>query len=223
MNTEVRARARLTFAAEGPLMYVSVLDMGRLWERLLRRAGVPLAYTQGFNPHPRMQFATALPVGYSSECEVLDLLLSEELAPAALLAAIAPQCPPGLRVLSAELVPSGSPALQALVREADYVVDLWSPAEGAAVDSALAALLAREAIERQRIKKGKMATYDLRPLIHAVARTSSQDGKHRLHLVMACGPQGSGRPEDLIAELALEIDHFAIRRTALRWASDAEA
>ena len=222
MNTEVLARARLTFAAGGPLKYVSVLDMGRLWERLLRRANVPLAYTQGFNPHPRMQFATALPVGYSSECEMIDLLLSEEVAPELLVAAIAPQCPPGLRVLAAEIVPIRAPALQALMREADYAVELWSAADGAAIDGALAELLARDVIERQRIKKGKMATYNLRPLIHTATRASSEDGRHRLDLVMACGPQGSGRPEDLIAELPLGVDHYTIHRTALRWAADTE-
>ena len=52
-------RTRVTFGLAGPLVYASVLDLGRLWERLLRRAGMPLAYSRGFSPHPRFQFASA--------------------------------------------------------------------------------------------------------------------------------------------------------------------
>jgi radical SAM-linked protein len=77
MRTGVEQRLRIIYGIEGALSYASVLDIGRLWERLLHRSGMPLAYTQGFNPHPRMQFAAALAVGYTSSYEVLDLLLSE--------------------------------------------------------------------------------------------------------------------------------------------------
>jgi radical SAM-linked protein len=221
MSAETIFRARLTFAADGPLIYISVLDMGRLWERMLRRAAVPLAYTQGFNPHARMQFAAALPVGYSSACEVVDLYLAEEVAPETLLAAIAPQCPPGLHVLSAEMVDMRGAALQALVREAEYDVELWSEAGPAEVQAALAELLGRPAIERRRIKKGQMAAYDLRPLIRAIEPLSSSPGRHHLHMILACGPQGSGRPEDIVEELGLPTTQHAIQRTALRWADEA--
>jgi len=74
-----RQRLRITFAKGETLKYISHLDLARAWERALRRAGVPLAYSQGFNPRPKMAFAAALPVGYTATAEMVDILLEKPL------------------------------------------------------------------------------------------------------------------------------------------------
>ena len=148
MRTEVVARLRVTFGVDSPLSYVSVLDFGRLWERLLRRANVPIAYSQGFNPQARLQFAAALPVGYSSDCELVDLYLAEELAPEVFLALMRPQCPPGLSLIAAEVVPVKGPTPQAKMRAAEYDVALWTETGPEAVGAAIADVLGRETILR---------------------------------------------------------------------------
>jgi radical SAM-linked protein len=228
MRTEVVSRLRVTFGVDGPLSYVSVLDFGRLWERLLRRADVPIAYSQGFNPQARMQFAAALPVGYSSACELVDLYLSEDLAPEAFLAQARPQCPPGLTLLAAETVPVKGPTPQALMRSAEYDVAVWADAGPEAVHAAIADVLGRETILRlRRKKKGQMGEYDLRALIYAIqpvegGSLASDDQHHGLTMHLRCGSHGAGRPEEILDEFArgpaaLAITRRTIRRTRLIW------
>ena len=75
--TADRHRLRITFSKGDTLKYTSHLDLMRIWERSLRRAGAPLAYSSGFNPRPRLQLAAALPLGHTGEAEWLDALLEE--------------------------------------------------------------------------------------------------------------------------------------------------
>ena len=72
-------RIRITFAKQGPLRYTGHLDLHKLWERAARRAELPLAYSQGFHPQPKMNIAAALPLGFSSRCEVMDMKLEHEI------------------------------------------------------------------------------------------------------------------------------------------------
>ncbi len=216
-------RLRVTFGVDGPLRYISVLDMGRLWERLLRRAGVPLAYTQGFNPHPRLQFASALPVGYSSECELLDLWLAERMESAEFAARASDQAPQGLTILQVEEVPLRAPAPQALVHAAHYRVRLWTEAPRAEVERALGQLLAQPSIVRQRQKKGHLADYDLRPLIQEIRYVSSAGGCHELYMILRAGAEGSGRPEEVLNALGLQGTQYTIRRVRLIWGGNKEA
>lgn len=215
-------RLRIGYRVGDPLQYVSVLDMGRLWERLLRRAGLPLAYSQGFHPHPRMQFATPLPVGYWGEAEWLDIYLRELVRVDQVLGRLAAQCPQGLTVASVEEVPLSGPNLQARMREATYRVLVWSPTGPETVQRAVETLLARERILRTRTRKGRQQEYDLRALLHEVCYESGQpngeDGwVHTLQMRARCSSQGSGRPEEALEELGLEIEHYRIHRTRLIW------
>lgn len=222
MQTNVVQRMRVTFGITEPLHYASVLDLGRLWERLLRRARVPLAYTQGFNPHPRLQFAAALPVGYTSACELLDLLLAEALQPADLLAALAPQLPLGLTVSHAEAIALQAPSPQASMRDAHYRVTVCAALGADDLRAALDALLAREQIQRERHKKGEMRPYDLRPLIGSLALVGTSGDCHTLEMVLRCGQEGSGRPEEIIDELALNTTDLTIHRYRLVWGEPPE-
>jgi radical SAM-linked protein len=217
MRTATVQRLRVTYGVTGPLCYVSVLDMGRLWERLLRRAGVPLAYTQGFSPHPRLQFAAALPVGYGSTCELLDILLAEPMEPMAFARASQNQAPAGLTVVQVEEALLADESPQARMRAADYRVLLYLPETREQIVAAMGGLLARTNILRTRLKKGQMATYDLRPLIDDLVYVSATSGGHELFMTLHCGPQGAGRPEEIIDELAWGSVPYTITRTRLTW------
>ena len=70
-------RIQITFSKQGSLRYTGHLDLHKLWERAARRAELPLAYSQGFHPQPKMNIAAALPLGFSSRCEVLDMRLEK--------------------------------------------------------------------------------------------------------------------------------------------------
>jgi radical SAM-linked protein len=217
-ETTVVQRLRVHYAVEGPMCYVSVLEQGRIWERLLRRAGVPLAYTQGYNPRPRLQLGSALPVGYASVCESIDLFLSSTMEPEALAQAIAPQLPMGLSVHAVQEVPLKAAAVQSRVREAWYEVRVWTddePESDIDIQEAIDALLARTEIPRQRHKKGRMTDYDLRPLVLDIHYHLQHDSCHLLIMRLRAGPQGSGRPEEVLDELGLADRRYRIQRREL--------
>src|SRR5512137_1345910 len=117
-------RIRITFTKTGGLIYIGNLDLYTMWERAARRAGLPLAYSQGFHPQPKIHFAAPLPLGYSSRCEVLDMRLNEELMGIDLSERLNAALPAGIRVFSIQEVDDKAPAVQTQVLFADYEVSL---------------------------------------------------------------------------------------------------
>ncbi|MBC7236447.1 MAG: DUF2344 domain-containing protein [Chloroflexi bacterium] len=208
-------RLRIVYTVEGPLRYISVLDKGSTWERLLRRAHVPMAYSQGYNPRPKLQLGTALPVGYSSECELLDVFMARRMPLDAFLSAILAERPPGLGVRQVCEVPLRALSVQARLREALYEVQVWSDVSPTSLRQAIEALMAcKEATSRRRKGKG-MVEYDLRPLILDIRHEGAQNGVHRLFMHLRNGPEGSGRPEEVLEKLGMADVRYRIHRKAL--------
>lgn len=216
-------RVRLTHARRETLRYTSHLDMQLVWERTLRRAGIPLAYSQGFNPRPRLHLASALPLGFLSRCEMTDFWLElPEGSPAPNLDRLVDEvrlaAPPGLEILSGALVPLNQPALQTQVQSAEYLACPLDPLDPARLAGAVAELLAAAALPRERHRKpgapGK--PYDLRPLIEAlqVLESDSPD-RPRLFMRLAAREGATGRPEELLAALGQEPAAWRIERTRL--------
>ncbi|MHB1319303.1 MAG: TIGR03936 family radical SAM-associated protein [Anaerolineae bacterium] len=218
------SRLRITYAVDEPLCYTSVLDMGRHWERMVRRARLPLAYTQGYHPHPRLLFAAPLPVGYRATQELLDLYVLHAVESTEASAALELQSPRGLEIGAVESVDLSGPVLQSIVLEAEYAVELWSPASPADVQRSLAAFMERAEVVRQRERKGRQQTYDLRALFSEAGYVDDRsepaqtgNNRHVLHIRARCGSSGSGRPEELIEELGIPSVHVRITRTRLIW------
>ncbi|MGZ6316725.1 MAG: TIGR03936 family radical SAM-associated protein, partial [Anaerolineales bacterium] len=117
-------RARITFSKSGPLCYIGHLDLQTLWERAARRAGLPLAYSNGFHPQAKIYFAAALPLGFSSRAEVMDMRLKTDIVLAELPGRLRAALPAGITILDVESVDEAEPALQTQVRSAEYEVDL---------------------------------------------------------------------------------------------------
>jgi len=157
-------RIRLTFRKEEPLKYISHLDLLRAWERMLRRAGLPVAYSQGFNPHMKVTIAMPLPVGCTGEREIADVIVKERLAPDRIVAALVPACPEGMAVVDAREVPLQGPALPGLIRQATYRLTLSGISEQK-VRQRVAMLLEQRQVQVQF----RDQSFDLRPLVHSVA------------------------------------------------------
>jgi radical SAM-linked protein len=213
-------RLRFSFAVQGPLRYVAVLDMGRLWERLLRRCALPLAYSQGYSPHARLQFADALPVGYASLCELVDAYFGEEVDADLALRRARAQSPLGLDVNAAAYVPLNAPKPQSLMRAAVYRVEVCGDLSLADLDAAIDRVLALDSVPRSRTRKGRQQDYDLRPLIHGVTCQQSEGGCHIMEMRLRCGSQGAGRPEEMVAALEIPVQRISICRTALIWGDE---
>ena len=118
-----RQRLRILYAKGEAIKFISHQDEFRLWERTLRRAGLPLLYKQGFNPQPFIQFASPLGVGFTGLAEPLDIVLSPPAPPDEVRARLAAKLPPGVTLHSLEEIPLKAPALQGLLIGADYTIE----------------------------------------------------------------------------------------------------
>ncbi len=206
-----RQRIRITFGKFGAMRFVGHLDLVTTWERILRRAIVPLEYTQGYNPRPRLQFAAALAVGLTSESEMFDAWLTAPLDgdfPAEWIARLDAKSPAGLRIYALDEVPITAPSLPPQVTSAEYIITPLEPALDAEELQARAEhLLAQPTIERTRRKK----TYDLRPLILRLAT----DGAGNLNAWVKTGEHGNVRPDELIDALGLTFENVRMHRHRL--------
>jgi radical SAM-linked protein len=199
MNQPVRQRLRVIFSRGEAIKYISHLDLARAWERALRRAGVPLAYSQGYNPRPKLTFAAALPVGVTAQREIMDLILDRQVMPPDFAGRLSPHLPPGLAVIQVKEVYYKLPSLQSQMRAADYRVEVaW--AEGrAALEARVADFLARAHCIRQR--RGK--SYDLRPLVASLRVGQAVAGGFALQMRLGLGPRGTARHDELMDALGL--------------------
>ncbi len=209
-------RLRITFAKGEEIKYISHLDLMRLWERALRRARVPLAYSHGFNPRPKMAVAAPLPVGFTSRGEVMDVVLERRISPFNFAKGLARHLPPGLEVLSVEEVYPKLPSLQSQVRAAEYRVTMfWDGSQekigGKLLAEQVRQLLVAEQLPRQR--RGK--DYDLRPLIEDLWVEGKEADSWVLGMRLRAGSQGTGRPDEVLDALGLAEKPHVVRRERL--------
>jgi radical SAM-linked protein len=203
-------RLRLTFAKTEAMRFTGHLDLHHTWERTFRRAGLPLAYSQGFNPHPRLNLACALPLGFTSECEVIDVWLEQEMASEQVQAALEPALPPGLRLLDLQMVDLHWPALQGELVASEYTTTLLETCPD--LERRCQSVL--EATALPRLRRGK--DYDLRPLILALqVLPPNPEGRQRLFLRLAAQEGATGRPEEVLAEMGIQSEHARTHRTRL--------
>lgn len=208
------SRYRIRFGKQGPLRYCSHLDLMRVWERVFRRAGTPLVYSQGFNPRPKLQIAAGLPLGYCSTCEVLDIWLVGDLPqPGATLSLLQAVSPPGLAVEAIHPVDLREPALQSLTRLAIYHVILGSgQVDRPVLEERVKAMLAETDIMRER--RGK--TYKLRPLIKEIEIESDDPLTLRMMLSLS-QDKGTGRPDEVLEALGIDPLSAHVTRTAIEF------
>ena len=189
----------------------------RFWERTLRRAGVPLAYSEGFSPHPRLSLAAPLAVGVTSDAELMDVYLSTAMNPKEFLQEVSAQLPAGFVVLEAEEVGMGLPSLQSEVRWAEY--DVEGPLEGTADElvAAVQRFLAAEHIPWEHLREEKVRRYDIRALVQDLKVEDVAAGRYRLGMRLRCDNTATGRPDQVAAALGLPPPD-RIHRTGLRLA-----
>jgi radical SAM-linked protein len=211
-------RIRIEFAKTEAMRFTGHLDLHRAWERSFRRAGLPLAYSQGFNPRPRLNLASALPLGFTSQSEIIDARLERELPLEEISAALEGALPPGLRLLRVEQIDLRAPSPQTELQAAEYVIALLGHG-GAELDERVRALLRERELPRQR--RGK--AYDLRPLILDLGiLPDDEEGRSRLFVRLAAREGATGRPEEVLAALGLSAADARIQRTRLVFDRDTE-
>ncbi len=204
-------RLRITFSKQDALRYTGHLDLQKIWERTARRARLKLAYSEGFHPQPKIQLASALPLGFSSRAEVADLWINSEPDLETLPAHIEANAPSGLRIIEVEPVDDRAPALQTQVTTANYEVTLLDETGEASLTRRLSALMDAESLPRER--RGK--SYDLRPLIEDLRLGKTPDGSLRLDMRLSAREGATGRPDEVLDELGIPIEAARVERTRL--------
>lgn len=223
-------RIRFEFQKVGELRFLSHLELMRALQRALRRAGIPLAFTQGFNPQPRLSLAQALAVGVEGLREPGEVELTLRMAPEEMPAAWNRQLPSELKILRAWEVPLNGPSLSAGVRGAVYQIQLapngWDPTLLTALGTteACAAFLAQESIPVEVTRKGKALALDARPFLQEFAGVGA-DGPPAWRMRLRVGPTGSVRPAAVMrtfldgrvppGDLDRMVSSLRIARTAL--------
>jgi radical SAM-linked protein len=199
-------RIRITFSKQGALRYTGHLDLHKLWERAARRAELPLAYSQGFHPQPKMNLAAALPLGFSSRCEVLDMRLEREIPLGDLSKRLNDTLPSGIQVAQIEQVDERAPALQTQVASAEYEVRMIESAFPSELKRKIESVMAAESIVRTRREK----EYDLRPLIEDLKFEADT-----IFIRLAAREGATGRPEEVLDVLGIAFEETRIERIRL--------
>jgi len=207
-----RLRIRIRRGAE--VKYISHLDIIRVWVRAFRRAGIELAYTEGFNPHPRISLASPLATGVTSDAELMDVYISDAVSPHNFTEAVNRQMPAGMEILNTYQVDAALPALQAQVTAAEYMVEVSVEEGEDPLGQALTSMLAEKQFPWQHERDTGTKCYDLRPLIEDMWIEGCKDNLARVGMRLACDSRGAGRPEQVIKALGFARP-LSVHRTRL--------
>lgn len=216
-----------TFQKTEAVRWLGHLDILRTFERAIRRAALPIAFSSGFNPRERISFASALSTGVTGAAEPAIIELTEPVAPEEIERRLGEALPPALRIGPCEEIPdAGSRDVLNAFDRADYEVVCTCPpeAEAPAIASAVCALLAQPQITIVREREGRSKPVDLRPLLHHLALSPERPTPDRVKLVMtlAIGEHGNAKPAEVITALEQHIPGISLRRAhRIRLASSA--
>jgi len=182
--------------------YISHLDFMRLVQRALRRAEIPVAYSKGFNPHPRLSFASALAVGTTSEGEYLEIILEKEMEPETLCHRMNEKLPEGIRFVKAVAIDDKAPSLMSVIERGEYLIHISGmPDEGLDAVSVIEDFLNQtEIFTIKKTKKGERHV-DIRPMIHSIDIIAQHQDGITIKALLSTGSKANLRPEQLIEAL----------------------
>lgn len=196
-------KLRVRYAKRGRLRFASHRDFQRAFERALRRAGVPMAYSAGFSPHPKVSYANAAPTGAASEAEYLEIGVAERLDPGLVAAALDRALPEGLDVV--EVVEAGPGSLADRLEASRWLVRLPGVTVGDA-EAAVAELLARDEVVVERLTKSGLRSFDVRPALVRLAAASDEEAVGQPCAILRMVVRHSVpavRPDDVLSALRL--------------------
>ncbi|MCZ7534552.1 MAG: TIGR03936 family radical SAM-associated protein [Acidimicrobiia bacterium] len=197
---------RLRFSKRGKVRWISHRDLARAFERALRVERLPLAFSEGFSPHPKVSFGLALPVGAESEAEYLDMELLREVDLATLPGRLTPALPDGVDVVAAVPLAERAPALQEAVTAVVWRVEVLGSDAGPPLSPEAFAALAGEALvsptlETARRRKGREVVDDVRPVIRRIDVVGPSARGVRCEMEMSTQPRGA-KPGEVLAAIA---------------------
>jgi radical SAM-linked protein len=212
------AKVRIRFAKLGKIRWTSHRDTARMWERAFRRVGLPLAYSQGFSPRPKVSFGLALPTGHESVAEYLDIELAADaqVDVEALPDLLSASLPAGVDTLAAAVISDRAPSLQEDVQSCTWRMAVVASEDGPALSSPALDARIRWVLEASEVvvtrqRKGTEVTDDIRPTILSLRLLNETPDGVWLDCDLATRPRGL-RPSELVAALGPSCEPRQVRR-----------
>lgn len=199
-------RYRIDYSKLEGMRYTSNLDIHKMWERTFRRAKLPLKYSQGFHPQPKIQQANPLPLGFLSKNELVDFYLEDEYSIEKLTNLLIKALPPGISINTVDRIDPSEPTLQKRTDSSEYQVLFLEEIRPNDLEEKINELLEMKSVKR--IRRGK--TYDLRPLIHLVELHRSNPPF--LRMVLSAKDGATGRPDEILNQLGIPLETTRIIR-----------
>jgi len=213
-------RVRIRYTKSGKVKFISHRDLARVFERAIHRAEIPVVYSQGFTPRPRLQFGLALANGYESDAEYLDIEIDDERLSAGgsdmaayavgLPGLLAPHLPTGVVVTAATELEQGTPSLQDAVTSCGWDFD-FADTDAEMLAAEASRLLAESELFVELERKGKQVREDLRPLLRELTVERRPSGA-LLRAELGTKPR-SVRPAELLAAMRLDERPRRVLRT----------
>ena len=202
------------FEKSARLRHIGHLDIQRAVQRALRRSGLPIAYSKGFNPHVLVTFASALSTGSAGLNEIMDVTMEEEITADLFLEKMNRAMPRDMQLKSAVCIDQKHPALMAMLNAAEYDIEILDGDKAEQMNAALPGYLAQEEIITPRKTKSGVKDVDAKPLMYGV----KGDNSH-LYATLALTERESCKPDMLINSLCAyagcELPRVMITRTRL--------
>jgi radical SAM-linked protein len=208
-------RLRVRFQRGEAVKFISHLDLTRLWQRACQRAGIPLAYSEGFSPHPRISLAAPLALGVTSEAELMDIFLARPVSPHFFMSALKRELPVGIEILQVQMVAPNQPSLQAQLRFAEYQVSLATSEKPAEIAARIDRLISLESLPWQHQRDTGPHHYDLRALVDDLWLTGCEGASCTIGMRLRSDAGGSGRPEQVSLALGFVERPELVHRTRL--------
>lgn len=213
-------KIRARFSRGEEVKYISHLDTMRTFERTVRRAGIPIAYSHGFNPRPQMSFGLPLSVGVTSNYEYIDMEMERDLSANELVEKLNNNLPRGFSVQHAEYV-NTTDSLMASIGVASYEVAI-SNSEKASFDQmkgCIDAIMGKESVLVEKESKGKIKNVDIRPYIYELKINLLNDEQMVLGMTLSAGSEFNVKPELVVKALnevcTFPVEIVKIHRTGL--------
>jgi len=193
-HTIARSRVRLKWSKSEEIRFTSHLDVGRTFERAIRRSGIPIAYSEGFHPHQKVAFGPPLPLGFISDSEYLDMQLTQPHSNA-VLCRLNQVLPPGFKFLEAKPILGKSESLSSAINLASYEVELDLPEEEITTKSQ-SILSQRNLLVKRNFKEGPKEI-DIRKHIRKL-ECQKKDSKSKVKMLLGLGAGGYARPQEIL-------------------------
>lgn len=210
MSEPIKQQFRILYSKGEAIRYTANLDMHKIWERWFRRTSIPLAYSKGYHPQPRINQAAPLPLGMLSHCEVLDFWTETNDACDAmdLLEKLHQSPQPGIELHSLIEIHEKQASLQSRLRSIEYQAEPLFPITTKELEEKINTFMSAEYVMAMRKDK----EINLRPLVLSMKALFASDTKSILMHLQTL-PGASGRPDDVIGSLGFDPAHFRYTRT----------